>query len=66
MVVFTMFFGRMANLPTDDIPYPLFAYAGLVPWTFFATAIASAVNCVVGSERLISLMYCTGLAFTLA
>jgi hypothetical protein len=66
MVVFTIFFGRMANLPTDDIPYPLFAYAGLVPWTFFATAITSAGNSVVGSERLISKMYTPRLAIPFA
>jgi len=66
MVVFTIFFGRMANVPTDDIPYPLFAYAGLVPWTFFATAIASAGNSVVGSERLISKVYFPRLAIPFA
>jgi lipopolysaccharide transport system permease protein len=66
MVVFTIFFGRMAQVPTDDIPYPLFAYAGLVPWTFFATAIASAGNSVVGSERLITKIYFPRLAVPFA
>ena len=66
MVVFTIFFGRMANVPTADIPYPLFAYAGLVPWTFFATAITSAGNSVVGSERLITKIYFPRLAIPFA
>jgi homopolymeric O-antigen transport system permease protein len=57
MIVFTVFFGRMAQVPTGDVPYPLFVYAGLLPWTFFATAIANAGNSVVGSERLITKIY---------
>ncbi len=35
MVVFTLFFGKLAKVPSDGIPYPIFAYAGLLPWTFF-------------------------------
>jgi lipopolysaccharide transport system permease protein len=57
MAVFTIFFGRMAGVPSGDWPYPLFAYAGLLPWTFFAAAIAAAGNSVVGSERLITKIY---------
>src|SRR5436309_51528 len=52
MVVFTIFFGRLAGVPSGGLPYPLFAFAGLLPWTFFATAIAGAGNSVIGSERL--------------
>ena len=62
MVVFTIFFGRMAGVSSGDLPYPLFAYAGLLPWTFFATAIAAAGNSVVGSERLITKIYFPRLA----
>jgi lipopolysaccharide transport system permease protein len=57
MAIFTIFFARMAGVPHGDLPYPLFAYAGLLPWTFFATAITSAGNSVVGSERLITKIY---------
>jgi lipopolysaccharide transport system permease protein len=57
MFIFTIFFSRMAGVPSGGVPYPLFAYAGLLPWTFFATAIASAGNSVVGSERLITKIY---------
>ncbi|MEX2139925.1 MAG: ABC transporter permease [Pirellulales bacterium] len=66
MIVFTIFFGRMARVPTGDIPYPLFVYAGLLPWTFFATAIANAGNSVVGSERLITKIYFPRLAVPFA
>src|SRR5436853_1522777 len=57
MAVFTLFFSRMAGLSSGDVPYPLFAYAGLLPWTFFATAVAQSGNSVVGSERLVSKIY---------
>src|SRR5206468_99530 len=57
MVVFTVFFARMAKVPAGNLPYPIFVYAGLVVWTFFATAIANAANSVVGSERLITKIY---------
>lgn len=57
MAVFTVFFGRLAALPTGDIPYPLFALAGLLPWTFFATALASSSQSVVSNERLITKIY---------
>jgi lipopolysaccharide transport system permease protein len=66
MVVFTIFFGRMAGLPSGDLPYPLFVYAGLLPWTFFATAMANAGNSVVGSERLITKIYFPRLAIPFA
>jgi len=66
MVVFTIFFGRMAGVPSGGLPYPLFAYAGLLPWTFFATAIAAAGNSVVGSERLITKIYFPRLAVPFA
>src|SRR5256714_2583785 len=54
MVVFTIFFSRLAGLSSGDMPYPLFAFAGLLPWTFFASAIGNSGNSVVVSERLIS------------
>src|SRR5687767_1718024 len=66
MVVFTVFFARMARVPAGDLPYPLFVYAGLLPWTFFATSIANAANSVVGSERLITKIYFPRLAIPFA
>jgi lipopolysaccharide transport system permease protein len=66
MAVFTIFFSRMAGVPHGDLPYPLFAYAGLLPWTFFATAITAAGNSVVGSERMITKIYFPRLAVPFA
>jgi lipopolysaccharide transport system permease protein len=66
MIVFTIFFGRMAKVPTGNMPYPIFVFAGLLPWTFFATAMANAGNSVVGSERLITKIYFPRLAVPLA
>ena len=57
MVVFTIFFGHLANMPSDGFPYPLFVYSALVPWTFFANAIATSSNSLVGSAHLISKVY---------
>jgi lipopolysaccharide transport system permease protein len=66
MLVFTVFLGRLARVPSADLPYPLFVYAGLLPWTFFATAVANAGNSVVGSERLITKIYFPRLAIPFA
>jgi lipopolysaccharide transport system permease protein len=66
MVVFTIFFKNVAQVASGELPYTLFAYAGLLPWTFFASAIANAGNSVVGSERLITKIYFPRLAVPLA
>jgi lipopolysaccharide transport system permease protein len=66
MVVFTICFSRMSGVPSDDVPYPLFVYAGLLPWTFFAGAITHAANSVIGSERLITKIYFPRLAMPIA
>lgn len=57
MIVFTIFFGRVAGLSSGPYDYSLFAFAGLLPWTFLATGITAAGNSVVYSERLISKVY---------
>jgi lipopolysaccharide transport system permease protein len=57
MLLFTLIFGRLARLPSDGIPYPLFAYAGLLPWTFFANAITNSGNSLIGSTSLITKVY---------
>jgi lipopolysaccharide transport system permease protein len=57
MVVFSLFFGRLAKMPSDDIPYPVFSYAALVPWTFFANGLSQASNSLVGSANLIRKVY---------
>ena len=57
MVIFTIFFGRLAGIDSAGIPYPLFALAGLVPWTFFSNAITQSGNSLVGSSHLITKVY---------
>ena len=57
MLLFTLFFGKLARMPSDNVPYPLFAYAGLVPWTFFSNAITNSGHSLVGSSSLISKVY---------
>jgi lipopolysaccharide transport system permease protein len=57
MVIFSLFFGRLARVPSDDVPYPIFSYAALVPWTFFASGLSQASNSLVGSANLIRKVY---------
>ena len=57
MVVFSIFFGRLAKMPSDGIPYPIFAYCALVPWSYFAGALDRAGNSLVGSANLITKVY---------
>ncbi len=57
MVVFSLFFGRLAKMPSDGIPYPIFVYAGLLPWTYFANALAASGNSLVGNANLITKVY---------
>lgn len=57
MIVFSVIFGRLAKLPTDGPPYPLAAFAALVPWTFFANGLAQGSDSLVGSANLIRKVY---------
>ena len=66
MLVFAVFFGHLAKMPSDGVPYPIFAYAALVPWTFFANALLQASNSLVGSANLIKKVYFPRLIVPLA
>ena len=66
MMVFSLFFGRLAKIPSDGIPYPIFSFAALVPWTFFANGLSLASNSLVGSANLIKKVYFPRLAIPLA
>lgn len=57
MIVFSLFFGSLAKIPSDGVPYPIFSYTALVPWTFFATALGASSNSLVGSANLIKKIY---------
>src|SRR2546428_1981133 len=52
MAVFSLFFGKLAKVPSDGIPYPIFSYAALVPWTFFANGLLQSSNSLVASSNL--------------
>ncbi len=56
-VIFTVFLGRLAGVPSDGVPYPVFAYAGLWAWTFFANSVGSSSNSLVGNAHLITKVY---------
>ena len=57
MLLFTLFFGKLGHIPSDGVPYPIFAYAGLLPWTFFSNAVTNSGNSLVGSANLITKVY---------
>jgi homopolymeric O-antigen transport system permease protein len=66
MVVFSLFFGRLAKIPSDGIPYPIFSYAALLPWMFFAHGLQQAPTKLVGSANLVKKVYFPRLAIPIA
>lgn len=66
MVVFSVFFGRLAKMPSDGLPYPIFAFAALVPWTFFSHGLSLASNSLVGGANLIKKVYFPRLVMPIA
>ena len=57
MVIFTIIFGNFAGIPSDDVPYPIFAYAALLPWTYFSSAMSRAGNSLVAESGIINKVY---------
>src|SRR5579859_7502045 len=57
MLVFSIFFGHLAKVPSDGIPYPVFVYAALLPWQLFSNALSESANSLVGSQNLIKKVY---------
>src|SRR6266403_5902533 len=57
MLIFSLFFGRLANIPSQGLPYPIFYYCALLPWTYFQTATPTATNIVVDQQRVITKIY---------
>jgi lipopolysaccharide transport system permease protein len=57
MIVFSILFGKLARVPSDGIPYPIFVYAGLLPWNYFSSALSSSGNSLVASSNLITKVY---------
>lgn len=66
MLLFSLFFGKLAKMPSDGIPYPIFSYAALVPWTFFVHGLSQTTNSLVGSSNLITKVYFPRLVIPLA
>ncbi len=66
MVVFSVFFGNLAKVPSDGIPYPIFSYSALVPWSFFSYGLSQASNSLVSSARLITKVYFPRLTMPIA
>src|SRR3989338_6042995 len=66
MIVFTLFFGKLAKMPSEGVPYPLFAYAGLLPWQIFSRSITESANSLVADQRLITRVYFPRLLVPLA
>jgi len=66
MVVFSLFFGRLAKIPSDGIPYPIFSYAALLPWTYFASGLGRSSNSLVNNANFIKKVYFPRLIFPLS
>jgi lipopolysaccharide transport system permease protein len=66
MVIFTLVFSRMASLPSEGVPYPIFTYCALVPWTYFSTALTQASGSLLLNERLITKVFFPRLIIPLA
>jgi homopolymeric O-antigen transport system permease protein len=66
MAVFALFFGKLAKVPSDGIPYPLFAFTALVPWMFFANGLTQASNSLVYNQNLLTKVYFPRLAIPIS
>jgi lipopolysaccharide transport system permease protein len=66
MVIFTVIFGKLVKVPSDGLPYPIFAYSALLPWNYFASALQRCVASVVGDAALVSKVYFPRLILPLA
>ena len=66
MIVFSVFFGRLVRVPSDGIPYPIFAYSGLLPWQLFSQAVTRSGNSLVSNRHLITKIYFPRLAIPIS
>jgi lipopolysaccharide transport system permease protein len=66
MLVFSLFFGRLAHLPSEGLPYPIFYYSALLPWMYFASALQSSTTTIVENQRLVTKVYFPRLALPLS
>jgi lipopolysaccharide transport system permease protein len=66
MLIFSLFFGRLAHIPSEGLPYPIFYYSALLPWMYFAASLQNATNTIVENQRIITKVYFPRLALPLA
>ena len=66
MAVFSLFFGKLAHIPSDGLPYPIFYYSALLPWTYFSTSLQNTTNTIVDNQRLITKVYFPRLSLPLS
>ena len=66
MVLFSLFFGRLAKVPSDSVPYPIFTFTALVPWTFFANGVTQSSTSLVTGSNLVKKVYFPRLAFPIS
>src|SRR6202451_4475891 len=66
MLIFSLFFGRLAHIPSEGLPYPIFYYSALLPWMYFAAALQNATNTIVENQRVITKVYFPRLALPLS
>ena len=66
MLIFTLFFGRLAHIPSGGLPYPIFYYSALLPWMYFAAALQNSTNTIVENQRLVTKVYFPRLALPLS
>jgi lipopolysaccharide transport system permease protein len=66
MLVFTLFFGKLAHIPSEGLPYPIFYYSALLPWMYFAASLQNATNTIVENQRLVTKVYFPRLALPLS
>jgi lipopolysaccharide transport system permease protein len=66
MLIFSLFFGRLAHIPSEGLPYPIFYYSALLPWTYFAAALQSSTSAIVENQRLVTKVYFPRLALPLS
>jgi lipopolysaccharide transport system permease protein len=66
MLIFSLFFGKLAHIPSEGLPYPVFYYSALLPWMYFAAALQNATNTIVDNQRLVTKVYFPRLALPLS
>jgi lipopolysaccharide transport system permease protein len=66
MIIFSLFFGQLTKMPSDGVPYPIFVYTGMLPWTFFANGFNGAAGSLIGNSGLITKIYFPRLALPIA